>query len=1115
MNDRSSAESTAAESTAPRAPAAAAGAAASPAASPELEPAVDARNPWLGLASFTEETRSFFFGRDEEVAELARRVQRKLLTILFGKSGLGKTSILRAGLVPRLREHGYCPVYVRIDYARDTPEPAEQIKEAIRRAAAAAGQWSQVGVAAEGESLWEFLHHRDDVLRDASGATLTPLLIFDQFEELFTLAQSDEFGRARAARFIDELADLVENRPPRELEARIERDEDAAERFDFARSDYRVLIALREDYLAPLESLKRMMPSISQNRLRLAPMTGAQALEAVLRPGRRLVSEEVAAAIVRFVAGGAEIANAEVEPSLLSLICRELNDARIAQGRTEISLDLLAGSHESILTNFYERALGDQPAAVRQIIEDELLTESGFRENVAEESLQRRFAAAGAAPDTLAKLVNRRLLRIEERLDVRRVELTHDVLSGVVKASRDQRHEREALEATERTLAEQRAREQAARNALRRARTIAAGCILLAVVAVAAAGFAYFSAQRARSAERIAQQTRATAEQARTQSELLLGYLTDDFARELESFGRLQVLTEFSQRQIDYFHAVPPALQSAVTMRNGALALINHAKALRYLGQLDVGGRNSDEAIQLLEGLRRQGDQSDVTLVALGRAYSIRSMILDNQNSPGGPEDSARAAAILQPLATKPGASIPARRAYVEALTRIGFEGQNAGVNNEGAVRVLRQAMQIAVDLGARDLSNLDMSADYAEAGAWLMSALANLGRNEEARQVGKDVTAMTDEVLEQRPGYRLVLHAKQVAEAGLSGVAQLELDPSEAMRYAREGERTSYTLLKLDPNNVTSLNNLGVAQTSAGDAAWASGRLDEAVDWYRKSLDPFGEASKGGLAFVIVRGQTMAYTALRQAVAGDLSGAAATVATAGPYIELVRRRAPPGSVELLVAQLDPEIAEAEVHYQRDDFGAARRLTAVAIAQLHGAKPSNDFDTKQVAYRLFYFANTSGHAEYHLGHFAAAEQAERLALEQHRIASPDSIGDKRDMAGYSTWLAMALARQGKLAEAAQVAAPVVTFEQGLLARNHGDVWVPYELAGALYAQSLTDPQRSTELRARAAAMLNRLPPALQRLHDVKQWRRMIVEQPRTTRSAAEREPAAAVRRDAA
>jgi len=319
---------------------------------PTLEGAatVDEKNPWLGLASFTEETRQYFFGREEEVAELARRVQRKLLTVLFGQSGLGKTSILRAGLVPRLRTQGYCPVYVRIDYSKGSPEPAEQIKRAIRLNARRSGEWTQAGVAVEGESLWEFLHHRDDVLRDESGRTLIPLLIFDQFEEIFTLAQSDDFGRARAARFIAELADLVENRPPKEFETRLEEDESAAERFDFARSDYRVLIALREDYLAPLEGLKQAIPSISQNRLRLAPMTGTQALAAVLEPGKGLVTQEVAEAIVRFVAGGAELANAVVEPSLLSLICRELNDARIAQGRQEISLDLLAGSHATILT---------------------------------------------------------------------------------------------------------------------------------------------------------------------------------------------------------------------------------------------------------------------------------------------------------------------------------------------------------------------------------------------------------------------------------------------------------------------------------------------------------------------------------------------------------------------------------------------------------------------------------------------------------------------------------------------------------------------------------------------------------------------------------------------
>src|SRR6266446_2649864 len=349
------------------------------------QPSVDAQHPWLGLASFTEETRAYFYGREDEVAELLRRVQRKTLTLLFGQSGLGKTSILRAGIVPWLRPTGYSPVYVRIDYSRESPPPSEQIKQAIFRATLESGQWTQTGVAVAGESLWEFLHHRDDILHDPSGRTLIPLLIFDQFEEIFTLAQSDDFGRKRADEFIEDLADLVENRAPKALEARIEQDESASERFDFTRSDYRILIALREDYLAHLEAFKAVMPSITQNRMRLARMTGEQALSAVVKPGGKLVSEEVAGSIVRFIAGGAELRNAEVEPSLLSLICRELNNARIAKGRAEISADLLAGSRDTILTEFYERALADQPAGVRKFIEDEMLTESGFRESLAEE----------------------------------------------------------------------------------------------------------------------------------------------------------------------------------------------------------------------------------------------------------------------------------------------------------------------------------------------------------------------------------------------------------------------------------------------------------------------------------------------------------------------------------------------------------------------------------------------------------------------------------------------------------------------------------------------------------------------------------------------------------
>jgi hypothetical protein len=1051
---------------------------------------VDERNPWLGLASFTEETRAYFYGREDEVAELARRVQRKLLTVLFGQSGLGKTSILRAGLVPRLRGQGYCPVYVRVDYAREAPEPAEQIKQAIARSATRSGEWTQVGVAAEGESLWEFLHHRDDVLRDESGNTLTPLLIFDQFEEIFTLAQSDEFGRARAARFIADLADLVENRPPKSLEAKLDADDSMAERFDFARSDYRVLIALREDYLAPLEGLKATMPSITQNRLRLAPMTGSQALTAVMRPGKGLVSEEVAAAIVRFVAGGAELANAEVEPSLLSLICRELNDARIAQQRDEISLDLLAGSHASILSNFYERALADQPTAVRCIIEDQLLTASGYRENIAEERLLSALTAAGAAPDTLAVLVNRRLLRIEERLDVRRVELTHDVLCGVVKASRDQRHEREKGEATQRLLAEQRERELSARRALVRARQVASVCALLALGALLAAVLAYLSTQRAHRAERLADQTRATAEQARAGAEHLLGYLSDDFNRELVSFGRINVIAEFSRQQIEYLHSLPPALQGPETIRNGALAMVYYARANRQLGNLDIATKSAAEATQLLEQLQRGGDHSEATTIALALAYTAQALIKDSRNDSDGVVFSKRAVALLRPLAEAPGASIAARRAFVDTLGRYGYE-QAGGNRFEEGLATLSQARQIAADLGAKTLADIDMAASYAEAGAWYVTCLDGLGRDPEAQSIGDEVIAIADKVLAQRPGYRLALHAQQVVEGSLVGVAQNSLTPADMQRYSALGVQVSTTLLQLDPHNVVSLNNLGVAHQETGDALWAAGRLHEAIASYLKSLDDYGQATVGGASFVVIRAYDMTITSNYQAQLGDAAGAQATIASGRTYAEKLRKTEPPGSIAQIIVDDLLAASSAAAALERDDLSTAQRLAWDTAKSLQAATASGDWQEGEKYISLYVALHVAGRAEYQLGNFAAAERAERAALEARKHWPTQATSDRRQLGELSIWLALALARQGRLEQAAGEIGPVVKFQRELAARNHGDQWQPVELASALYAQAMADTNQRARLLREAAGLLDDVAPALRSLHDVRRWRERI------------------------
>ena len=86
---------------------------------------------------------------------------------------------------------------------------------------------------------------------------------------------------------------------------------------------------------------------------------------------------------------------------------------------------------------------------------------------------------------------------------------------------------------------------------------------------------------------------------------------------------------------------------------------------------------------------------------------------------------------------------------------------------------------------------------------------------------------------------------------------------------------------------------------------------------------------------------------------------------------------------------------------------------------------------------------------------------------------------------------VAIARQGRLEEAAQTIAPVVRFQRELAARNHGDRWQPLELASALYAQALSDPKRSPALLREAALLLAGLAPELHSVYDVRQWRMRI------------------------
>jgi WD40 repeat protein len=474
-------------------------------ASPERSPnsGVDAQNPWPGLVAYTEESRDFFHGRAEETEELLRRVARKNLTVFFGQSGLGKSSLLQAGLFPQLRAEGSLPIPIRLDHAASAPPLSEQVNAAATAAILEAdGRWEETAPGAN-ESLWEHFHRRSLRLQTADGLPICPVLVFDQFEELFAIGQTSEVTRSRSATFLTDLADFVENRAPSALEDRLENNAAMLEQFIFDARDFRVLLSLREDYLPHLESLRQAMPSITENRMRLTRMNGTRALEAVANPGRNLITPAVAAQVVHFVAGGRMraaksagnrreddgLANLEVEPSLLSLVCRELNNRRTAMGLAHISADLVAGNRERILQDFYDGCFAGQPPAVRAFVEDELVTDSGLRENIAVERATKALARRGAPASAIDDLVRCRLLHLEDRLDIQRVELTHDVLTPVVKKSRDERENREAM-----LRAKQQAQEtlEKSRNQRRRLRLVVAG-MTGALIAVSGLGVWVFS----------------------------------------------------------------------------------------------------------------------------------------------------------------------------------------------------------------------------------------------------------------------------------------------------------------------------------------------------------------------------------------------------------------------------------------------------------------------------------------------------------------------------------------------------------------------------------------------------------------------------------------------
>jgi WD40 repeat protein len=399
-------------------------------------PIIDRDNPWPWLDPFPEEAAHYFNGRDEDADRLLGLVFAAPVTLLFGKSGLGKSSLLKAGLFPRLRRERRLPIWhrLRFDGESISAQLAARLAEELAQPDAGCSWQSNDGDEAAvpptaDDPLWETLHRRDFVLAGSAGKRWQPVFVLDQFEEIFTLGGAKPEDQRR---LFNELGNLLENRIPPYLCERFAADAELSERLTPDVQPYRFVIGMREDYLPHLEEWTNLIPRLAANRYRLLPMDRDQALAAIAATGAALVTDADADRIVDYLTEATETHGPghrqEIEPALLSLVCSGLNQERQEKGVPRLDTANLSQAGGRILETFYENAFKRAAPSARDFVQDQLITAEGFRIPYPE---QAAYSGGLVTPADVETLIRNRLIRRENHPSGDRLELVHDRLAHV------------------------------------------------------------------------------------------------------------------------------------------------------------------------------------------------------------------------------------------------------------------------------------------------------------------------------------------------------------------------------------------------------------------------------------------------------------------------------------------------------------------------------------------------------------------------------------------------------------------------------------------------------------------------------------------------------------
>ncbi|MGN6869153.1 MAG: nSTAND1 domain-containing NTPase [Solirubrobacteraceae bacterium] len=476
------------------------------------EAAEAASGPYVGLTFYTQDKAAMFFGRESERKVLIGNLRASRLTLLYAGSGVGKSSLLRAGVASRLSELADrsvqelgSPRNIPVVFSSWRDDPTDDLMEEILRSTSRFLS-PELLTNVEGHRLVDLL----EAISRTTDATV--LVILDQFEEYF-LYRSRE---SREGRFAEELSACL-NRPG-------------------LRANF--MISIREDAYSRLGDLfQGRIDNVYGNYLHLENLNRAQAREAIERPVARFndlhadrppveidpalvdavlmqlapdrfASEQAGKGTVNGSGGSGRPTDAIAAP-YLQLVMKRLWETELADGSRKLQLASLEhlGGAETIVTTHVDRALSDLSPQERQIALDifrHLVTPSGTK--IALPAADLAEYCDHSAEDVEALL--ERLASGDTRI-VRpvppppdgdggtRYEISHDLLAQATldwgnrqRALRLESEKRAAEEETRaaeaRALAEQERAQAERRRALRfRALAIFTGVLLIAGVVLA------------------------------------------------------------------------------------------------------------------------------------------------------------------------------------------------------------------------------------------------------------------------------------------------------------------------------------------------------------------------------------------------------------------------------------------------------------------------------------------------------------------------------------------------------------------------------------------------------------------------------------------------------